>query len=84
MKKIRSAKGFLWGRRFWEQGYFLRIVREQITDGSIRRYIEKHSFSQEELRCEGYYKNPALWLGSFTNLLGEYKSINRKSYRNKL
>ncbi len=40
----------LWGGHLWEQGYFARTVGEQITDDVIRRYIEKHSFSSEQLK----------------------------------
>ncbi len=43
----------LWGRHLWEQGYFARTVGEQITDDVIRRYIEKHSFSSEQLKFDG-------------------------------
>ena len=43
----------LWGGHLWEQGYFARTVGEQITDDVIRRYIEKHSFSSEQLKFEG-------------------------------
>ena len=39
----------LWGGHLWEQGYFARTVGEQITDDVIRRYIEKHSFSSDQL-----------------------------------
>jgi len=61
IKGISSSKVFeeypkfkkkLWGGQLWEQGYFVRTVGEQITDGVIRRYIEKHSFSYEQLRFE--------------------------------
>ena len=40
----------LWGRHLWEQGYFARTVGEQITDDVISRYIEKHSFSSDQLK----------------------------------
>jgi REP element-mobilizing transposase RayT len=46
------VKKKLWGGHLWEQGYFVRIVGEQITDGVIRRYIERHSFSYKQLRFE--------------------------------
>ena len=61
IKGISSSKVFgeypklkkkLWGGHLWEQGYFARTVGEQITDGVIRRYIEKHSFSYEQLKFE--------------------------------
>ena len=40
----------LWGGHLWEQGYFARTVGEQITDDVIRWYIEKHSFSSDQLK----------------------------------
>ena len=61
IKGISSSKVFeeypkikekLWGGHLWEQGYFVRTVGEQITDGVIKRYIEKHSFSYEQLKFE--------------------------------
>jgi putative transposase len=42
------VKKKLWGGHFWEQGYFVRTVGEQVTDDVIRRYIDKHSFSYEQ------------------------------------
>ena len=61
IKEISSSKVFeeypkikerLWGGHLWEQGYFVRTVGEQVTDGVIRRYIEKHSFSYDQLKFE--------------------------------
>ena len=34
-----KLKKKLWGGHLWEQGYFARMVGEQITDDVIRRYI---------------------------------------------
>ena len=48
-----KLKKRLWGGHLWEQGYFARTVGEQITDDVIRRYIEKHSFSSDQLKFEG-------------------------------
>ena len=45
-----KLKKKLWGGHLWEQGYFARTVGEQITDDVISRYIEKHSFSSEQLK----------------------------------
>ena len=42
----------LWGGHLWEQGYFARTVGEQMTNDVIMRYIEKHSFSSEQLKFE--------------------------------
>ena len=49
---FREVRKKLWGGHFWEQGYFVRTVGEQMTDDVIRRYIAKHSFSYDE---------PTLW-----------------------
>ena len=43
------VKKQLLGGHFWEQGYFYRTVREQVTDDVIRKYIENHNFSQSQL-----------------------------------
>ena len=48
-KEFPKVKKQLWGGHFWEQGYFYRTVGEQVTDDVIRNYIEKHSFSQNQL-----------------------------------
>jgi putative transposase len=45
-----TLKKKLWGGHMWEQGYFARTVGEQITDDVIRQYIEKHSFSSDQLK----------------------------------
>ena len=59
IKGISSSKVFeeypkmkekLWGGHLWEQGYFARTFGEKITDDVIRRYIEKHSFSSDQLK----------------------------------
>ncbi|MFQ6035411.1 MAG: IS200/IS605 family transposase [Sedimentisphaerales bacterium] len=61
IKSISSHKIFeeflgirkkLWGGHFWEQGYVVRTVGEQMTDDVIKRYIAKHSFS---------YNEPTFW-----------------------
>jgi putative transposase len=48
-KEFPKVKKQLWGGHFWEQGYFYRTVGEQVTDDVIRKYIENHSFSQNQL-----------------------------------
>ena len=45
-----KLKKKLWGGHLWEQGYFVRTVGDQITDDVIRQYIEKHSFSSDQLK----------------------------------
>ena len=58
LKSISSSKVFeefpkirkhLWAGHLWEQGYFLRTVGEHVTDNIIRKYIEQHSFSHDQL-----------------------------------
>jgi len=39
----------LWAGHFWEQGYFVRTVDEQMTEDVIKRYIEKHNSSYDQL-----------------------------------
>ena len=49
LKEFPLVKKKLWGGHLWEQGYFFRTVGEQVTDDVIRKYIERHSFSHEQL-----------------------------------
>jgi putative transposase len=48
-KEFPKVKEKLWGGHFGEQGDFFRTVGEQVTDDVIRKYIERHSFSQNQL-----------------------------------
>ncbi|MBC8460187.1 MAG: IS200/IS605 family transposase [Deltaproteobacteria bacterium] len=48
-KEFPKVEEKLWGGYFWEQGYFYRTVGEQVTDDVIRKYIDHHSFSQDQL-----------------------------------
>ena len=48
-KEFPKVKKQPWGGHFWEQGYFYRTVGERVTDDVIRKYIENHSFSQNQL-----------------------------------
>jgi len=48
-KEFPKVRKKLWGGHFWEQGYFYRTVGEQVTDDVIRKYIEHHSFSRDQL-----------------------------------
>ena len=59
LKSISSSKVFeefpkirkqLWAGHLWEQGYFFRTVGEHVTDDVIRKYIEHHSFSHDQLK----------------------------------
>lgn len=38
-----EVKLFLWGGEFWEDGYFVRTVGDQVTAEVIHRYIELSS-----------------------------------------
>jgi putative transposase len=49
-KEFPKVKEKLWGGHFWKQGYFYRTVGEQVTDDVIKKYIEHHSFSQDQLK----------------------------------
>ena len=49
-KEFPQIKEKLWGGHLWEQGYFFRTVGEHVTDDVIRKYIQEHSFSHEQLK----------------------------------
>ena len=49
LKEYSNVRKRLWAGHLWEQGYFFRTVGEQVTDDVIKKYIQKHSFSQEQL-----------------------------------
>ena len=49
-KEFPKSRDKLLGGHFWEQGYFYRTVGEQVTDDVIRKYIENHSFSRDQLK----------------------------------
>jgi putative transposase len=49
-KEFQKVKETLWGGHLWEQGYFYRTIGEQVTDDVIRKYIEHHSLSRDQLR----------------------------------
>jgi putative transposase len=40
--KYPEIKKELWGGEFWEDGYFVRTVRDKVTADLIRRYIRYH------------------------------------------
>ena len=37
-----EVKKELWGGEFWEDGYFVRTVGDEVTAETIRKYIEYH------------------------------------------
>ena len=49
LKEYSSVRKKLWAGHLWEQGYFFRTIGEQVTDDVIKKYIQKHSFSQKQL-----------------------------------
>ena len=42
-----EVKRELWGRHFWQVGYFVRTSRDQVTTEMIRNYIEYHNKEEE-------------------------------------
>ena len=45
-KEFPELRRQLWGGEFWEDGYFVRTVGDQVTADVIKRYIQYHR--QEE------------------------------------
>ena len=41
-KEHPEVKRELWGGEFWEDGYFVRTVGDEVTAETIRKYIEYH------------------------------------------
>ena len=41
-KEDAEVKMELWGGEFWEDGYFVRTVGDEVTSETIRKYIEYH------------------------------------------
>jgi len=41
-KEHREVQKELWGGEFWEDGYFVRTVGDQVTAEVIKRYIGYH------------------------------------------
>lgn len=42
-----QVKKQLWGGSFWEDGYFVRTVGDQVTAEIIKKYIEHHREDKE-------------------------------------
>jgi putative transposase len=40
----------LWGSNFWERGYFVRTVGDEVTAEVIRKYIEYHKHEEVNAR----------------------------------
>ena len=41
-REYPEVEGELWGGEFWEDGYFVRTVGDQVTADVIRNYIKYH------------------------------------------
>lgn len=41
-KGFPEIKCYLWGGEFWEDGYFVRTIGDEVTAEVIQRYIEHH------------------------------------------
>jgi putative transposase len=41
-REFPELKDRLWGGQFWEDGYFVRTVGDEVTADIIRRYIQYH------------------------------------------
>ena len=48
-KEFPQVEEKLWGGHLWEQGYFFRTIGEQVTDDVIRKYIDHHTLSRDQL-----------------------------------
>ena len=49
-REFPRVRKYLWGGKFWEQGYFVRTVGDKVTEDVIRMYIQQHSDSIEQPR----------------------------------
>jgi putative transposase len=38
----------LWGGEFWEDGYFVRTVGDQVTAEVVKRYIQYHRHDERD------------------------------------
>ena len=45
-----EVKRELWGGEFWEDGYYVRTVGDEVTAETIRRYIEYHDGEEKRPR----------------------------------
>ena len=41
-REFPQVKRQLWGGEFWEDGYFVRTVGDEVSTAIIRKYIEYH------------------------------------------
>jgi len=47
-KEFPELKEQLWKGEFWEDGYFVRTVGDDVTASVIRRYIRYHRHEESE------------------------------------
>lgn len=47
-KEFPELRQQLWGGEFWEDGYFVRTVGDQVTAEVIKRYIQYHRHEERE------------------------------------
>jgi putative transposase len=51
-KYPKKVKQYLWGGRFWCQGFYVSTVSDRTTEGEIRKYIRNQ---KEELKQIGLF-----------------------------
>ncbi len=47
-KEFPELRRQLWGREFWEDGYFARTVGDQVTAEVIKKYIRYHRHEEHQ------------------------------------
>jgi len=48
-KYPKKVKQYLWGGRFWRQGFYVSTVSDRTTEGEIRKYIRKQKAELKQL-----------------------------------
>jgi len=49
-KEFPELRAGLWSGQFWEDGYFVRTVGDEVTSKVIQRYIQRHWDLDSDLR----------------------------------
>ena len=47
-KEFPELRRQLWGGEFWEEGYFVRTVGDQVTAEVVKRYIQSHRHDERD------------------------------------
>ena len=47
-KEFPELRRQLWGGEFWEDGYFVRTVGDQVTAEVVKRYIQYHRHDERD------------------------------------